>query len=235
MRVKFIKLVAVAALCASFEAHAQFAVIDVANLTQAIKEVEAWAKQYKQMSDQHKQLQQEYASITGSRGLGNFSNNPLLQGTVPPELLQIYGAMQNQGAQGLTGAAKAIREKLKIYNCEDRKGTDRITCEQLLNNLSQQQALLQQALTLTGIRTTQIQALQDKINATSDPKSIAELQARLQAETTQVANDANRLLLMRSLSDAADRAAEQSVREKYLHSLSLHTDGTESFKFVPMK
>ncbi|MYM73952.1 P-type DNA transfer protein VirB5 [Duganella sp. FT134W] len=216
-------------------AHAQMAVIDSAGLGQAIKQVQAWEKQYKQMIEQQNQLKQQLTAATGSRGLGGLASNPLLQATVPSELPEIYQALQSQGWSGLSVMAQAIRLQGKLYNCENRSGDALITCQRLLNNGAQQQALLQQALALTTARSTQIQALQQHINATSDPKSIAELQARLQVETTQVGNDANRLALMRGLAEAADRSAEQAVREKVLHSLTLKTNGSENFHFVPMK
>lgn len=216
-------------------ANAQFAVIDVAGLTQAIKQVEAWEKQYKQMTEQQNQLKHQLNAATGSRGLGGLSSNPLLQGTVPSDLPEMYKALQSRGWSGLSTAGQAIRLQSKIYNCENRSGEALITCQRLLNNGAQQQALLQQALALTTARSAQIQTLQQHINATSDPKSIAELQARLQVETTQVGNDANRLVLMQGLAAAADRSAEQAMREKVLHSLSLNTNGSETFHFVPMK
>jgi len=214
-------------------AHAQFSVIDNANLARAVQQVDAWKKQYQQMLDQQAQLRQQFAALTGSRGLGNFASNPLLQATVPADLLQIMGALQSKGAAGLSDAARQIRAQSKIYDCENRTGDARTLCERLLNNVAQQQALLQSALAMTSVRRQQIQTLQEHINATSDPKSIAELQARLQAENTQVSNDANRLLLMRSLGDAAERAAEQALREKALRSLSLHSDGSDTFHYAP--
>jgi len=225
---------AVVAMCGIHaSAHAQWAVLDVANLQQAMQEVQAWQKQYRQMEEQRDQLKQQLNAATGSRGLGSIANNPLLQATVPADLTQYYSSLQANGAQGLTAAARAIRGQSKIYDCENRTGADLIACQRLLNNAAQQQALLHNAFAMSALRKEQIQALQDRISTTSDPKSIAELQARLQVETTQVSNDANRLALLRSLGDAAAQAAEQALREIEQHSLSLHNDGSASFRFVP--
>ncbi|NVM77463.1 type IV secretion system protein VirB5 [Duganella sp. SG902] len=220
-------------LCASvMPAHAQFAVIDVANLTQALQQVSAWQKQFQQMNEQKNQLQQQYRAATGNRGLGDFADDPRLRAIVPSELQQLYDALQSSGSAGLSASASAIRGKSKIYDCENLKGSEQISCQRLLNMLAQHQALLASALNMTSSRSAQIQTLQARINATDDPKSIAELQARLQAENIQVNNDANRLQLMRSIAEAADRAAEQAAREKLLLSLSRHNDGSDSFHFV---
>ena len=82
-------------------------------------------------------------------------------------------------------------------------------------------------------RATQIQSLQEQINATSDPKAIAELQARLQVETVQVNNDSNRLMIMRAMSDSADRASQQALKEQELKNLALTSDGTDTFVYKP--
>lgn len=213
-------------------AHAQFAVIDFANLTQALQQVTAWQKQFQQMTEQQSQLKQQYAAATGSRGLGNYASDPRLQATVPADVLQLYDALQRQGAAGLSSGARALREQSKIYDCDQRQGEDLLNCQRLLNGLAQHQALLRNALRLTSERAAQVQTLQQTINSTSDPKSIAELQARLQAEAIQVNNDANRLQLMQHLAEAADRAAEQAVRETTLRSLSRHDNGSASFRYV---
>jgi len=214
-------------------AYAQYAVLDSANLAQAKQQVQSWSKQYNQMTDQLTQLKQLYASTTGNRGFGSMVNNPQLQGTVPPDLVQTYAALQKNGAGGLTSDAQMIRDQAKVYNCDNRSGTDLLTCQRILNGLAQQQALLQNALNLTGARADQIRSLQDKVSTTTDAKSIAELQARLQVESLQVNNDANRLQLMRALAEASDRSAEQAIHEKEMRSLSLHSDGSDTFHFVP--
>lgn len=213
--------------------HAGILVLDTANLAQAMEQVAAWKKQYTQMMEQQEQLRQHYAAITGSRGLGSIANNPLLQAVVPADILKTYSEVQNLGAKGLTAQARTLRNLIKIYDCEERSGPDKLNCQRLLNNNAQLQALTQNAMSLVNQRTTQIQALQDQINTTGDAKAIAELQARLQVEATQVGNDANRLMLMHSMSEAADRAAEQAIREKTMKNLSLHGDGSDTFTYVP--
>lgn len=225
-------LLCCATVCAA-PLHAGILVLDTANLAQAMEQVAAWKKQYSQMFEQQQQLRQQYAAITGNRGMGNIASNPLLQAVVPADILKTYSDIQNHGAKGLSGQARTLRDLIKIYDCEERRGPDKINCQRLLNNNAQLQALTQSALSLVNQRTAQIQALQDQINSTGDAKAIAELQARLQAETTQVANDANRLMLMRTMSDAAERAAEQAIREKAMKSLALRGDGSDTFTFVP--
>jgi len=56
----------------------------------------------------------------------------------------------------------------------------------------------------------QIQSLMQQIDVTQDPKGVAELQARIQSESTAVGNEMTKLQLFRMLSDTEDRLiAEQ--------------------------
>jgi type IV secretion system protein VirB5 len=65
----------------------------------------------------------------------------------------------------------------------------------------------------------------ERINTTEDPKAISELQARLQAETAQVANDQNRIAVMRQHAQLEKEQAEQARHEHNLKNLALTDDG----------
>jgi type IV secretion system protein VirB5 len=213
--------------------QASLPVIDIANLTQAISQVNAWKQQYDQMAQQYAQLKQQYAATTGTRNLGNIANNPALQAVIPSDVADLYASIQQIGSGGMTPQAQAIRDRTKIYDCEGRIGADLVSCQALLSNTVQLQALSQNAMSVVNQRVAQIQTLQNQISATNDAKAIAELQARLQAENTQVSNDANRLMVMKTLAEAADRSAQQAIKERELKNLSLTSDGSDTFVYVP--
>jgi type IV secretion system protein VirB5 len=206
----------------SGEAQAGIPVFDAANLARAIEQVTAWAKQFQQMEQQH-------AAVTGSRGLGSVNNNPELKNVVPIDAAQIYSAVVENGSQGLTQEAQQIRNETKIYNCEGREGIYAKNCNAKLAMNPQDLAYAKNALMLTSERVNQIQSLMNQINATNDPKSIAELHARLQAETTQVANDQNRLVALRSVAEAQQQRVEQQLKEHVLLNLSRKESGIEDF------
>lgn len=212
----------------STNSHAGIPVIDSSNLAQQIQQVAAWAQQYTQMANQITQLQQTYTSITGSRNLGNILTNPLLANVVPPDLLTVYGSINSGGYANISSSAKVIRDAFKIYNCDDRTGQDKTICEALLNTNSQTQANQQNALSLSNQRFIQIQSLQSQINLTTDPKAIAELQARLAVENANIANDANRIALMNQIAQSQQVQAEQAAREKALLMMSNTTPSRAS-------
>jgi type IV secretion system protein VirB5 len=229
------------ALLGSQAANAGIPVIDAANLTQAIQQVVAWSQQYEQMvqsiqqlENQYNQAVQQYQSLTGIRGLGDILNNPALQQVVPPDVANVYSSINNGGFSGLTSAAKSLRNATAIYNCEDRTGQDQTLCQAALDSNSQAQAYQQNALALLTQRVSQVQSLMDQINTTQDPKAIAELQARLQAENTQVTNDSNRVALMQQMAQAQQAAADQALRERWLRAYSSTAVGSEQgFEFTP--
>lgn len=213
-------------------AHAGIPVIDAANLMQSIQQVIAWAQQYQQMAQQYQQQVQQYQSVTGVRNLGDILNNPALRNVVDPNFLNMMQSIQTMGQGGLSGAAQVIRNASLIYNCADRVGENRRTCESFLSLNAQTMANQQNALNLMTQRIGQIQGLQSRINTTGDPKAIAELQARISAEQAQIANDANRVAVMQAYAEAQDRAMQQQIKERELRSLSLPNDGTSTFVYT---
>ena len=223
----------IVAMLASAEQASAMPVFDAAALAQAIKQVDAWRKQFEQMTAQLKQMQDQNAALTGSRGLGNILNDPQLRATVPADAAQLLDAVRAHGSGALTAQAADIRRASMIYDCQDRSGVDQTTCQAFLNNSAQAGALQQNAMVRLNQRMDQINGLRGQINATTDPKSIAELTARLVAESAQVANDANRLVILNAMADSADRANQQALKERELLRLSRRGDGSDTFVYHP--
>src|SRR3954465_1413810 len=92
-------LACVVGLSASPPAHAQFAVIDVGAITQLITEVEILEDQLTTARDHLAQAQEEFASITGGRGM-----ELLLSGAprnyLPTSWPDLQSAMQGGGGLG---------------------------------------------------------------------------------------------------------------------------------------
>lgn len=204
-------------------------VFDGANLAQAVQQIVSWGDQYGQMMDQINQAKAEYDSITGIRGFGDAVNNPYLKDIIPSQVGDIYKNVQQGGVNGLTGAAKNIRDAAMIYDCSSKSGQDYKTCQASLNSNAQTQALNQNALDVADLRAEQIDNLRKQINTTQDSKAIAELQARLQAENTQVANDANRIALMQAEAKTQYDAVRQQGLELQLQRAAQQGNGLDSF------
>jgi type IV secretion system protein VirB5 len=180
-------------------------VIDAANVAQAISAVA-------QLEQEVQQEIQLYQSLNGTRGFGALLSNPVLENSLPSNWESVYTSIQNGGYAGLTGSAQALRSASQIYNCQDQTGIDQQVCQRALNKPFQDKAFGTQAYQTELQELNQIRSLAQQIDATQDPKGVAELQARIQSESAAVGNEMTKLQLFRMLSETEDRliAGQQS-------------------------
>ncbi|WP_230974032.1 P-type DNA transfer protein VirB5 [Burkholderia territorii] len=197
-----------AAACAGAQSQG-IPVYDAQNVVQAI----ATVGQLKQQVQQEMQI---YQSTVGTRGFGTLLSNPVVANALPSNWQSVYTAIQNGGYAGLTGSAQAMRSASELYNCEDQTGIDRRLCERVLNKPYQDKAFGLQAYQTELEELNQIQRLAQQINATQDPKGIAELQARIQTESTVVGNEMTKLQLFRMLADTEDKLVAEQRSERVL-------------------
>lgn len=213
---KIIKYIVVGLLLTSSyigSVSAQIPVTDVAGLAQQIQQVASWGQQLQQMKSQIDQQKQMYASISGGRGLGQLLNDPALKNNLPPDWQQVYASIQSGGYAGLTGSAKAIRDANAIYKCEGQTGQDQQICNRELNKTAQDKANAQAAYDAAGKRLDNIQNLMAQIDQTTDPKSIQELQTRMQAEQAMIQNEQTKLMMFKMMAETEDKLIAQQKRE----------------------
>ena len=87
---KIITITLLTSLLELRDAGATLPVIDVDNLANSVKQVEAWKKQLEAMKGQLEQNQQQYKALTGNRGLGKILHDPQLYNNFPAEFKTIY-------------------------------------------------------------------------------------------------------------------------------------------------
>lgn len=215
-------LVTITTACLVFgisTAHAQIPVTDGAsianNIISHVEDIAKYAQQIEQLKTQVQQQKQQFAALTGSRGLGDIFQNPNLRNYLPNDWQKVYDAVQNGGYEGLSGRAKSIYDHNKIYDlCSSLTLTNqRTACEAEAVKPSQDKAFAMDAYDATDKRLDQIQQLMGKINQTKDPKAIAELQGRIAAEQAMIQNEQSRLQLYAMLSQAQDRIQQQRQHE----------------------
>ena len=193
-------------------------VIDVAKIANDTQNQAANMAKYLQMVQQYKQqidqMKQQYDSLTGSRGLGTILNSPELRSYLPDNWQQAYSSINSGGYQGLSGGARAILEASNLLKaCENRSSANKGFCERQLAKAAQDKAYALQAFDTAQNRWNQIQALMGQINATTDPKAIAELQARINAEQAAIQNEQTKLQMFQMLAHVEERLIEQRQRE----------------------
>jgi len=215
---KQIQLLAVfaAALGATSAAHAQFAVIDVASLTQLISEVQTLEQQLVTAQNQLVQAQAEYHSITGPRGM-----EQLLDGTprnyLPPSWASVEGAMQGSAAYpALASDLRAAVRTTAILSAAELAALSPGAAAQLQSqrhNVALLQSVSHEALANSSSRFAAVQQLIDAIARAPDQKAILELQARVSAEQGMLQNEHTKLQVLDQGIRAQQWASEQQARE----------------------
>jgi type IV secretion system protein VirB5 len=195
-------------------------VIDVANLVQTIQQVVNDITKINNQVQQIAQLQSQLASINGMRNLGTVLNNPLLRDYVPPQAFIVLNAVNTAGYAGLNGTAKVLRDAAMVYNCMDLSGAARTNCQAALAQPYQHKGLLQDAMKAASGRLSQINALMDQIDATTDQKSVQEIQARIGAENALLAHEMSQLQMLQGMADSEERIERSRQRERQYQMLA---------------
>lgn len=213
--------------------HAQMAVVDVRAVAQLLTEVHTLEAQLSTARDHLQQAQDEFRSITGSRGMER-----LLSG-VPRNYLPIdWHGIENLANAGDHGDFATLARDLQQAITRNSV----LTVAQLavltpsaqrqLNDARNAAALLQvltrQALTTTSARFASLQQLIDAIPGASDQKAVLELQARISAEQGMLQNEQTKLQILFRAAEAEQWASQQREREQ---AIAAH--GHFSTRFQP--
>ncbi|WP_033535557.1 P-type DNA transfer protein VirB5 [Bordetella trematum] len=206
-------------IAASSAAFAQIPVTDGASIAKSVEnQIETmakWKMQYDQMVSQIDQMKQQYAAVTGTRGMGELFNNPQLRDYLPQDWQGVYDSVKLGGYAGLSGRAESIYENNKMYDaCSGYASNEqRMNCEAQAVKGAQDKAFALDAYDAAKNRLSQIDQLMQQINQTQDPKAIAELQGRIAAEQAMIQNEQTKLQMYQMVAAAEDRLQEQRQRE----------------------
>lgn len=210
----------------SSAAFAQIPVTDVAQNAQTmahnVATVAQWAKdiaemkaQFDMLNNQYQQMEKEYDTITGSRGLGNIMNDPAFRDYLPSEWQGVYDAVRDGGYAGLSGRAQEVYAENRIFDscAAITVQEQRTACEARAVKGSQDKGFALEAYDAAKNRIGQIDQLMGQINATQDPKDIAELQGRIAAEQANIQNEQTKLQLYSMVAAAEEKVQAQRQRE----------------------
>lgn len=206
------------ALCAP-TVHAQFAVIDVASVTQLVSEVQQLQQQVATAESQLSQAQAEFQAMTGSRGMQS-----LLAGTVrnylPPDWATLQGVLQGTPTSGAYPALVAdltravnLNAILTAQQLAALPGVAGQTLQAARQSPALLQSLAHEALANSSQRFTSLQQLIDTIGSAADQKSILELEARIAAEGGMLENERTKLDDLYQSAQAEQWVNAQRTRE----------------------
>jgi type IV secretion system protein VirB5 len=198
-------------------ARAQFAVIDIASITQMVQQVQTMGAQLEAVRAQLAQAQAQYQALTGNRGMQS-----LLSGTVrnylPADWPQLNGVLQQTGSyptlaaalqSSVNGNAVLSASQLALLTPDER-----LQIDSARKTIGLLQAVAQGALSNSSGRFAAIQQLIDAIPAARDPKGILDLQARIGAEQGMLQNEQNKLQVLFETAVGQQWATQQQQREQ---------------------
>lgn len=200
-------------------AWAQIPVTDAASITQNatahVEDIAKFVQQIEQLKLQVEQQKQQFDALTGSRNLGDIFNDPRFRQYLPQDWQKVYDSVKSGGYAGLTGTAKSIYDDNHIYDaCSSFPDAgQKSVCEQQATKPALDQGMAEDAYQTATDRLNQIEQLTQQINATQDPKAIAELQGRIATEQASIQNEQTKLQLYQMVADAQDKIQEQRRRE----------------------
>lgn len=222
---KFIRILAfVVGIFGGSQAFAGIPVIDVTSvavqqtqLVQAIQQVAAWAQQYQQMVQQIQQMQQQIQNTTGGRGFSALLNDSTYQAArrMLPQDAQTLLNLANGGSYGnLASSINSIKQAtstLSAANFSDQLGADRWMAD--LNRAASNKALSMEAYTDATQRLQNLEGMINQVSQTQDPKAIAELQTRINAEQGIIQNEQAKIQAMAMLMKAEQQVSDMQARD----------------------
>jgi type IV secretion system protein VirB5 len=226
-------LIAVVLMVAAPNARAQWAVIDVSSIAQLMQQVQILQQTLNTARGQLSQAEQEYQSITGTRGMQN-----LLSGTVrnylPSNSADLMAALSqiNSGNSALSASIQAAVRTNAVLSPQqiaalpaDVQG--RIAAWR--SSIALLQAIAGSALSNSSGRFSSLQQLISAIGGASDQKAALDLQARIAAESGMLQNEQTKLQTMYQVAQAQQWVNEQQDREA-----ALGAQGQFATRFEPV-
>ncbi|GAA0218893.1 hypothetical protein GCM10009125_04820 [Castellaniella daejeonensis] len=185
------------ALSAAFVnfAHASgIPTVDAATIAQLQQQLLTAKDQLKNLTDQLATAKSQLAAFTQSSGYGNVVGNADIRNQLRAALpANAQDLLNRSGESNLDGDVGRITDEVTapVNFQEDRQALSR----QSLNIEATAKAMSERAYDSMTRRLANVDALQDKINQTSNPKEIAELQARIQIEQANIQAEQTRIQL----------------------------------------
>jgi type IV secretion system protein VirB5 len=212
-------LVALSLYCTATASHAQWIVLDPANLMQSIQQVMNDITQINNQVRQLTELRRQADAMTGSRNLGTVYDDPSLRNYLPPEAYRAIEAVNATGYAGLRPSARSARDQGMVYNCLDLAGQAQRQCQAELAVPYQYKGMLEDAMRAARGRLTQVSALMRQIDATADQKAVQEIQARIGAENAMLAHEISQIQMLQGLAQSDERIERSRERERQYEML----------------
>lgn len=219
MRIRNSMMVAAAILALSAgAAGAQgIPVIDKTAILRWASQLEAMKEQFDALDKQIGQAEQLYGSLnklTNMADVASVLNNPSIRKALPQDFAAIEGLLNGNGSGAFGDSASKFLESNSTYQTS---ANDFYAQElaRVQNRNAGQMSLGQQIYDAATQRIEGIDQLRQQISSASDSKDIADLQARIQAESAFLQTDLLRMQGLQMVQQAQAQVEEQRKAEDW--------------------
>lgn len=229
MMKKFYALITAFILSTSVNyAHAGIPVVDaIGNVNLALqyaKQIIQYTTQLEELTEAINtvtELKNTYDAVTGNRGLGTIMNgtvDQLARRYLPAgysDVKALSGSSAVTGYGALQSAVTALKASVSTtLSSTYSSNPDALALfNGQVNSLATQQALGESAYSAVVGRTANIESLIATIGSATDPKAIAEMQARIGAEQALIQNEAVRVQTLLYMQQVDKALAQQKAKD----------------------
>ncbi|MGR9431314.1 P-type DNA transfer protein VirB5 [Rhizobium leguminosarum] len=192
-------------------------VIDETAIAKQIESITQLKSQLDTLNQQLQQAQQLYASlnkVTNMADVAGLLNDPSIRKALPQDFNAIEGLLKGNGTGVLGNSASKFLDDNSTY----RTSANDFYAQELARAQNQnagQMSLGQQIYDAATKRIDGIDQLREQISAAADAKDIADLQARLQAETAFLQTDVLRMQALQMVQQAQVQVDDQRKAEDW--------------------
>ncbi|TBY35921.1 P-type DNA transfer protein VirB5 [Rhizobium leguminosarum bv. viciae] len=192
-------------------------VIDETAIAKQIESISQLKSQLDTLNQQLQQAQQLYASlnkVTNMADVAGLPNDPSIRKALPQDFNAIEGLLKGNGTGVLGNSASKFLDDNSTY----RTSANDFYAQELARAQNQnagQMSLGQQIYDAATKRIDGIDQLRQQISGAADAKDIADLQARLQAETAFLQTDVLRMQALQMVQQAQVQVDDQRKAEDW--------------------
>jgi len=188
--------------------------VDATTIAQLQQQLLTARDQHQNLTEQLVTAREQLAAFTQSSGFGNAVGSPDLRDQLRAALpTDAQGLLDRSGNSSLNTDVSRITDDViaPVSFQEDRANLSK----RAVNIEATAKAMSQRAYDSMTRRLTNVDALQDQINQTSNPKEIAELQARIQIEQANISAEQTRIQLAAQQLDAERHLLQARAERVY--------------------
>jgi type IV secretion system protein VirB5 len=204
--------------CFSIPGHAQIPVTDIGAITQLITQAITLKNQLETAKAQLLEAENTYKAFTGGRGMEKLLTG-VVRNYLPPDFAELERALTDTGSSfgALAAEIQGLIRGNAILTDADLTRLSPVQRQLMLDgrrNAAGLAAVSRSALANSSARFASLQGLINAIPTATDAKAIADLQARIQSETTLLQNENTKLQALYQVEAAQGLLRSQRLREQ---------------------